>query len=67
MLLSYLAMLMVSMTNPGEFCPFPNAALMVMVFSMVEEAVGAETVTVTQLRRRGALRGSTGGSYAQYK
>ena len=38
-----------------------------MVFSMVEEAVGAETVTVTQLRRRGALRGSTGGSYAQYK
>ena len=55
------------MTTPGEFCPFPNEALMVMVFSMVEEAVGAETVTVTQLRRRGALRGSTGGSYAQYK
>lgn len=38
MMLSYMGMLMVSMTNPGIFCPFPNATMMVMVFAMVEEA-----------------------------
>ena len=36
--LSYLGMLLISLTNPGEFCPFPNAALMVMVFTLAEEA-----------------------------
>ena len=49
MLLSYLGMLMVSMTNPGMFCPFPNAAMLVMGFAMVEEAVGDVALPVTQL------------------
>ena len=33
----YLAMLLISMTNPGEFCPLPNALLMVILFVIVEE------------------------------
>lgn len=49
MLLSYMGMLMVSMTNPGIFCPFPNAAMMVMVFAMVEEATGDVALPVSQL------------------
>lgn len=49
MMLSYLGMLMVSMTNPGIFCPFPNAAMMVMTFAMVEEATGDVALPVTQL------------------
>ncbi|MBQ0037178.1 MAG: O-antigen ligase family protein [Clostridiales bacterium] len=44
----YLGMLLVSMTNPGEFCPLPNAGLMVIVFAMVEEATGDATVPVTR-------------------
>ena len=36
MALSYLGMLMISMTNPGIFCPFPNAALMVVLFAVIE-------------------------------
>ena len=47
--MSYLGMLMVSMTNPGEFCPFPNAAMMVMLFAMVEDAVGDVAVPAEQL------------------
>lgn len=45
----YAGMLMISMTNPGEFCPFPNAGLMVMVFAMAEEATGDVALPVTQL------------------
>lgn len=33
----YLAMLLISMTNPGVFCPLPNALLMVILFVVVEE------------------------------
>lgn len=47
--LSYLGMLMISMTNPGVFCPFPNAVMMAMTFAMVEEAVGDVALPVTQL------------------
>lgn len=47
--LSYLGMLMVSMTNPGIFCPFPNAVMMVMAFAMVEETTGDVALPVTQL------------------
>ena len=36
MALSYLGMLMISMTNPGIFNPFPNCALMVVLFAVVE-------------------------------
>ncbi len=52
MALSYGAMLMVSMTNPGIFCPFPNAALMVMLFATVEEVTGDATVRLPQLMPR---------------
>ena len=31
--LSYFAMLLISMTNPGMFCPMPNALLMVAMFT----------------------------------
>ena len=34
--LSYFAMLLISMTNPGMFCPMPNALLMVAMFVVVE-------------------------------
>lgn len=47
--MSYLGMQMVSMTNPGEFCPFPNAAMMVMLFAMVEDAVGDVAISVEQM------------------
>lgn len=49
MALSYMGMLMVSMTNPGVFCPFPNAVMMVMAFAMVEEATGDVALPLTQL------------------
>jgi hypothetical protein len=49
MALSYLGMLMVSMTNPGEFCPFPNEGLMVMLFAVLEEATGDVALPVPQL------------------
>lgn len=35
--MAYLAMLLISMTNPGEFCPLPNALLMVILFVVMEE------------------------------
>ena len=50
--LSYLGMFLISLCNPGEFCPFPNAALMVMVFAQAEEAVGDVSVPVRQLLAR---------------
>lgn len=50
--LSYLGMFLISLCNPGEFCPFPNAALMVMVFAQAEEAVGVVAVPVRQLLAR---------------
>ena len=50
--LSYLGMFLISLCNPGEFCPFPNAALMVMVFAQAEEAVGDAAVPVRQLLAR---------------
>ena len=34
--LAYFAMLLISMTNPGMFCPMPNALLMVAMFVVVE-------------------------------
>ena len=50
--LSYLGMFLISLCNPGEFCPFPNAALMVMLFAQAEEAVGDVAVPVRQLLAR---------------
>ena len=54
--ISYLGMLLVSMTNPGEFCPFPNAALMVMLFAMAEDAVGDEVVPAARLCSQRSVR-----------
>lgn len=54
----YLGMLLVSMTNPGEFCPFPNAAMMVMLFAMVEDAVGDVAIPMKQMLPGRCLRRS---------
>lgn len=35
-LMSVLGMFLVSLTNPGEFCPMPNAFLMVSLFTVLE-------------------------------
>lgn len=37
--LSYIGILMMSLTNPGIMCPFPEAALLVLMFAMMETAV----------------------------
>lgn len=50
--LSYLGMLLISLCNPGSFCPFPNAALLVMLFAQAEEATGDVAVPLGQLLRR---------------
>lgn len=34
--LSYVGILMMSLTNPGLMCPFPETALMVLIFAMME-------------------------------
>ncbi len=47
--LCYLGMLLVSMINPGEFCPFPNAVMITMAFSAVEEAVNDPSLSPAQL------------------
>ena len=47
--LCYIGMLLVSMVNPGEFCPFPNAVLMTIAFSAVEEAVDDPVLSIEQL------------------
>lgn len=50
--LSYLGMLLISLCNPGSFCPFPNAALLVMLFAQAEESTGDVAVPLGQLLRR---------------
>lgn len=37
--LSYIGILMMSLTNPGILCPFPETALLVLVFSMMENSI----------------------------
>ena len=34
---SYAGILAMSMTNPGVFCPFPEAALLIVMFSIAEK------------------------------
>ena len=34
---SYAGILAMSMTNPGIFCPFPEAALLIIMFSIAEK------------------------------
>ncbi|MBO4854469.1 MAG: O-antigen ligase family protein [Oscillospiraceae bacterium] len=50
--LSYAGMLLVSLTNPGEFCPFPNEVMMVTLFAVAECHVGDRTVLLEQLLPR---------------
>ena len=52
MALMYLGMLLVSMTNPGEFCPFPNAILIAMLFAGVEQTVGDPVTSLEKLPQR---------------
>lgn len=35
--LSYLGILLMSLTNPGIFCPFPEAGLLVLIFALLEK------------------------------
>ena len=35
--LAYIGILMMSMTNPGIFCPFPEAGLLTLMFAMIEK------------------------------
>ena len=35
--LSYIGILMMSMTNPGIFCPFPEAGLLTFIFALTEK------------------------------
>ena len=44
--LSYFAMLLISMTNPGMFCPMPNALLMVAMFVVIERQPDTAAVPV---------------------
>ena len=39
-------MLLISMTNPGMFCPMPNALLMVAMFVVVERQPDTAAVPV---------------------
>ncbi len=37
--LSYIGILMMSLTNPGIMCPFPETALLVVIFAMMEHSL----------------------------
>ena len=43
--LSYLGLLLMSMTNPGIFCPFPELGLLTLMFSLLEPPCIAERRT----------------------
>lgn len=36
LIFAYIGMLMMSLVNPGIFCPFPNAAAIVLIFAIME-------------------------------
>lgn len=50
--LVYLAMLLISLTNPGEFCPLPNALLMVVLFVVAEQLPARNTAAAAQGKER---------------
>lgn len=50
--LSYMGMLLVSLTNPGEFCPLPNAALMVILFTVLEVANNEKAIPIKEIFTR---------------
>lgn len=54
--LAYGGMLMISMTNPGVFCPFPNAFLVVFLFAAAERASQEEAIRLPEMAwREGAF------------
>jgi O-antigen ligase len=46
--LSYLGILMMSMTNPGIFCPFPEVGLLTILFAVIEKEENNLTAQNTQ-------------------
>jgi hypothetical protein len=52
MLLSYVGMLLISMTNPGGFCPLPNSGMMVLMISVVEVLSGEPAIELSTVLRR---------------
>ena len=52
--LAYLGMLLISMTNPGEFSPLPGELLVVTLFAVLEEASDRETRKKTAALLMGA-------------
>ena len=52
-------MLLISMTNPGMFCPMPNALLMVAMFVVVERQPDTAAVPV----KAGSARATERRSY----
>lgn len=50
--LSYLGILLISMTNPGIFCPMPNALLLVVMFVILEEQPERAAVTAVSADSR---------------
>ena len=55
-LLVYLGMVAVSMTNPGLFCPFPNAFLMILLFAVAEQLAPQEAMATKKRLARSKPR-----------
>ncbi len=47
--LSYIAILMMSMVNPGEFCPIPYEMTVVLIFIFLEKTVARPTFSAEKL------------------
>ena len=47
--LSYVGMLLISQVDPGEFCPIPNAMIVVLIFIMIERI--AEAVPIAKQKQ----------------
>jgi hypothetical protein len=53
--LSYLGMFLMSMPNPGEFCPLPNQLLMVFLFAILEDRANDPLNSSNQRHRKKAI------------
>ncbi len=42
---TYLGILMMSFTNPGIFCPFPEAGLLTLIFALIEKESKTQNIT----------------------
>ena len=50
--MSYGGILLVSMTNPGEFCPFPYEMLVVMLFAVAERYQDEKRLRSAKTKKR---------------